>query len=61
MPIYEYYCEKCDVQIEVLQKFTARRQMKCPECGRKIKRIMSRIGGFKFKGPGFYATDYGGK
>jgi len=61
MPIYEYYCEKCDVQVEILQKFSAKKTIMCPECGRPIRRIISRIGGFIFKGPGFYATDYQGK
>ncbi len=45
MPIYEYYCEPCRVQVEDLQ---AIRKMKktipCPECRRPMKRIMSELG-----------------
>ena len=31
---------------------------KCPECGRKVKRLPGTGGGILFKGSGFYATDY---
>jgi predicted nucleic acid-binding Zn ribbon protein len=31
---------------------------KCPKCGKKTKRLISRGGGFIFKGSGFYITDY---
>jgi predicted nucleic acid-binding Zn ribbon protein len=32
---------------------------KCPKCGkRKGRRRISGGGGFIFKGPGFYSTDY---
>jgi len=61
MPIYEYLCKKCDVKVELRQSFGADKFVKCPKCGRKIPRIISLMGGFIFKGPGFYATDYRGK
>ncbi len=31
----------------------------CPSCGEEqVERLISAGGGFVFKGPGFYATDY---
>jgi len=37
---------------------TAKPKTKCPECGKKLKKLISSTGGFIFKGKGFYATDY---
>jgi len=31
---------------------------KCPECGKKVKRLISTGAGLIFKGSGFYCTDY---
>jgi len=30
----------------------------CPECGGKVRRLISPGAGFIFKGSGFYSTDY---
>lgn len=40
---------------------SAKKIMRCKKCDSWMKRIISKIGGFIFKGPGFYATDYQGK
>ena len=58
MPTYEYECLSCKHKFEVLQSMSSRPKTKCPECGKKVKKLISSTGGFIFKGPGFYATDY---
>ena len=41
MPIYEYYCEKCDNVFDAMGSISSSDQpAKCPECGRKADRIM---------------------
>ena len=58
MPTYEYKCEKCGHRFERLQGITDEPLKKCPECGGKIKRMISAGAGIIFKGNGFYQTDY---
>jgi putative FmdB family regulatory protein len=66
MPTYEYACEKCGHEFEVLQSMSAKPLRICPEdlCGKKkwgrgkVKRKISTGGGLLFKGSGFYITDY---
>ncbi|MCK9431626.1 MAG: zinc ribbon domain-containing protein [Candidatus Omnitrophica bacterium] len=58
MPTYEYECTSCGHHFEILQKMSDKPKTKCPECGKKLKKLISSTGGFIFKGPGFYATDY---
>jgi putative FmdB family regulatory protein len=60
MPIYEYYCESCGHEFEVMQKITDRPIRKCESCGKlKAKRAISKSS-FVLKGSGWYVTDYGG-
>jgi len=61
MPTYEYECKKCNKIFEVFQSITAEPIKKCPECSSPVKRRISTGGGFLFKGPGFYVTDYRSK
>ncbi len=56
MPTYEYKCGKCGT-IEVTQKITDRPLKKCPDCGCKVKKLISQSS-FHLKGSGWYATDY---
>ncbi len=66
MPTYEYVCEKCGHEFEVVQSISAKPLRTCPEefCARKkwgrgrVKRKISAGGGLLFKGSGFYTTDY---
>ena len=58
MPTYEYECLSCKHKFEILQSITAKPKTKCPQCGKKLKKLISSTGGFIFKGTGFYATDY---
>jgi putative FmdB family regulatory protein len=57
MPIYEYRCLKCNAEFEAMQKFSDVPLSKCPTCGGKAKRLISRSS-FQLKGSGWYMTDY---
>ena len=58
MPIYEYQCEACGAQLEVLQKISDEPLKKCRECGQeKLKKLIS-AAGFRLKGSGWYETDF---
>jgi putative FmdB family regulatory protein len=59
MPTYEYLCQACGHQFEVLQKITEDSLTKCPKCQKnKLKRLIGAGLGVIFKGSGFYTTDY---
>jgi putative FmdB family regulatory protein len=58
MPTYEYECTVCSHQFEAFQKITDAPLSKCPQCGKKVKRLISAGLGIIFKGSGFYTTDY---
>jgi putative FmdB family regulatory protein len=55
MPIYEYRCQSCDNEIEVLVR-SGKEPESCPACEGKLARKISRAGVI-FKGSGFYVTD----
>lgn len=63
MPIYSYKCTKCKYSKDMLLKWTeAHSKLKCPECKKEsFYRETCTPRSFKFKGPGFYETDYKGK
>jgi len=56
MPIYEYQCQECGKQIEVIQKHDEK-PPKCARCGTEMKKLMSDTS-FILKGTGWYKTDY---
>ena len=66
MPTYEYLCEKCGREFEVIQSISSGPLKICPKdlCGRKkwghgrVKRKISAGAGMIFKGGGFYINDY---
>ena len=61
MPIYEYRCDACGNEFEVMQRIADRPIRKCEICGRlKAKRIISHTS-FILRGSGWYVTDYKGK
>jgi putative FmdB family regulatory protein len=60
MPIYEYACQKCGSQIEVMQKISDAPLKKCPKCRGKLEKMISRAS-FQLKGSGWYVTDYAKK
>lgn len=58
MPIYEYQCQACEHEIEMLQKLSDAPLTDCPECGKpELKKKIS-AAGFRLKGGGWYETDF---
>jgi putative FmdB family regulatory protein len=57
MPIYEYECPNCGKQYEIFQKFSDEPLSRCPECGGRVHKLISRTS-FILKGTGWYVTDY---
>ena len=60
MPLYEYVCTKCHHKFEKIQKFSDPKVRKCPECGGKVEQTIH-APAVRFKGAGWYVTDYGKK
>jgi putative FmdB family regulatory protein len=66
MPTYEYLCEKCGQQFDIVQPISAKALTVCPKesCTQKtwgkgkVKRAIVAGAGVIFKGSGFYITDY---
>lgn len=60
MPLYEYRCQSCGAVFEVIQKFSDTPLTKHEKCGGKVERLISPAA-LRFKGTGWYVTDYGRK
>lgn len=58
MPLYEYECQSCGRRTELLQRFSDEPLTTCPECGGKVRKLLS-APAVQFKGTGWYVTDYG--
>jgi len=41
MPIYNYHCQKCDVEMEASASISARDAVKIHTCGGRMKRVLS--------------------
>lgn len=59
MPTYEYACDSCGHDFEVVQKMSDPAVDVCPECGKRVRRVLSGGLGISFKGSGFYVNDSG--
>lgn len=57
MPLYEYQCEQCGEQFEVMQKFSDEPLTTHERCGGRVHRLLS-APALQFKGSGWYVTDY---
>ena len=57
MPIYEYRCTGCGSEHEFIQRFSDKPKSKCPDCGGKLRKLISNTS-FVLKGTGWYVTDY---
>ncbi len=61
MPLYEYRCEACHRQFEVIRKFADPELDVCTLCGKgPLHRLLSSPA-IQFKGSGWYITDYSQK
>lgn len=66
MPLYEYECEKCggkqdirhSAEDEVMNRERFHKTLP-PDCGGKLKRIISNIGNISFRGKGWTPKFYG--
>lgn len=59
MPTYQYECDHCAHQFEVMQSMTEKRLTQCPKCQKDtLHRLIGSGAGVIFKGSGFYETDY---
>ncbi len=58
MPIYEYRCDGCGHEMELIQKMSDDPMKDCPVCEEsKLKKLIS-AAGFRLKGSGWYETDF---
>ena len=57
MPIYEYHCQGCNKDHEIIQKVSDAPLAICPDCGGKLEKKLS-LGGFQLKGGGWYKDGY---
>ena len=61
MPTYDYECLTCAHTFEHFQSIKDEPLQECPECGQKVRRLISGGVGIIFKGSGFYVNDYKNK
>ena|SRR5579872_2366976 len=57
MPLYEYKCGSCGETFEVRQNFSDAPLKVHEKCGGPVERLIS-LSSLKFKGTGWYVTDY---
>jgi putative FmdB family regulatory protein len=57
MPLYEYKCSNCHYSFEKVQKVNDKPPKKCPKCGSPLAKVIT-APALKFKGNGWYITDY---
>ena len=55
MPIYEYHCENCNNEFELMESVGSSTEKKCEKCGGTAHRKIS-ASAFHLKGGGWYAT-----
>ena len=58
MPIYEYRCDRCGHEFEIIQKMSDDPLTDCPDCGEAGLRKLVSAAGFQLKGSGWYVTDF---
>jgi putative FmdB family regulatory protein len=60
VPLYEYACVKCGRHTDKIEPVNGPHLKKCPHCGGKVESVIT-APAIKFKGAGWYVTDYAGK
>ncbi|MBC6907040.1 zinc ribbon domain-containing protein [Saccharophagus sp. K07] len=58
MPIYEYHCQSCQHEFEILQKISDAPLTDCPECHEPSLKKKISAAGFRLSGSGWYETDF---
>jgi putative FmdB family regulatory protein len=61
MPIYEYACQACGHEFEIIQKMVDLPLEQCPACTEKTLKKKISAAGFRLKGTGWYETDFKNK
>jgi putative FmdB family regulatory protein len=56
LPTYEYHCDSCEKNFDVVQSFQDDALTACPTCGSPVRKVFGNVG-IVFKGSGFYKTD----
>ena len=57
MPTYDYVCDACSLRFERQQAMTEAPLTECPECGGKIRRLVSGGVGLIVKGSRHHGSD----
>jgi len=57
MPIYEYQCDSCGSQRELILRHGEVARPTCAACRKRMRRVISKTA-FILKGSGWYVTDY---
>jgi putative FmdB family regulatory protein len=60
VPLYEYKCLTCGRHTDKIEPVAGPHLKKCPQCGGKVESVIT-APAIKFKGSGWYVTDYAGK
>ncbi len=58
MPIYEFQCQSCGDEVEVLQKMSDDPLTDCKACGKPDMKKMVSAAAFRLSGSGWYETDF---
>jgi len=58
MPIYEFQCQSCGNEVEVLQKISDDPLTMCDACGKPDMIKMVSAAAFRLSGTGWYETDF---
>jgi putative FmdB family regulatory protein len=58
VPIYEYQCQSCHHELEVIQKLSEAPLLDCPACAKPDLKKKISAAGFRLKGGGWYETDF---
>lgn len=58
MPLYEYYCKKCDQDVDLIRKFSDTTEPLCPVCQQPDLMRKRSLPSFHLKGGGWYKDNY---
>ena len=58
MPMYEYICNNCGYENEIIQKYSEARLSTCPQCNKDTFIRKTSLPSFHLKGGGWYKDGY---